>query len=851
MQHRPSASRTTTVALADRSGKEFYSGTISVDDDIDTFTFEATAGDRVFIALDGDPERDATGFDSPSTDLNAFAGLLVVRDPDGDVIFSDISDSNSIQSGPDYPAQGGFFVARATGTHYVEVQQQSSSQFGPTKTYALAIFLNDAAPALTDEVDPAIVLTPDYVNNEIAGTATDADSGVCSVTLFANDNLQITNLAGIGTGTATFDIELLTPGVSGSGKLLVADCQGNTACEWVTIDADAPTCDGYNFSSRTPASTHGPIWVPDAQSAGPGIDGTIDVAESGIISDVNVTITIETIYPPDMDVYLESPTGTRVELITDRGSSLAYDITDATFDDAASVIMSTSSSDAPYTGTWLPEDAAGLAKLNGEDCQGTWKLNVIDDSSSASGGARLVRWSLDIGASFAGPEVFAGTASDTEGIQSVVLSGATNVQLNLPAFTPGDLATEYTVTLVDPTQNGSGTVTVTDLQLNTCQSVISLNGLADGTGPSNSGSVTTDRYFEQEVQVDLPLIDPNGYLTTINVPDTGLVAEVEASFAVDTKDVGRIFATLSHGGEMASLLNRAGSDERGEPGLTKDILWIDLDDDAPQADDAHLEPALGTEPFLGLHQPDGRGEVIADGITADNRDNLLFALEGLDSFGDWDMVVGDNRSSGYSYSTRAVFRRWSMTLKNPCGPERYVGTTMDLAPGAGISTIALAAGATNLTVVAGFTPGDEIVDYRVELTDPSLPGSGTVEITDLASNVTTVPITLAAASGDVALPLVSGAVNTGTGEFEGTATDNQAGDGGVAAVELMPWSDNLQIVSVTPAPPAAGVDFVVGLVDPMTNGRGYVRVTDGCGHRAHLLVELDAQGPVCTGRQPT
>ena len=52
------------------------------------------------------------------------------------------------------------------------------------------------------------------------------------------------------------------------------------------------------------------------------------------------------------------------------------------------------------------------------------------------------------------------------------------------------------------------------------------------------------------------------------------------------------------------------------------------------------------------------------------------------------MVVGDNRSSGYSYSYRVVFRRWSMTLKDPCGPERYVGTAMDLAPGAGISTIA-------------------------------------------------------------------------------------------------------------------------------------------------------------------
>ncbi len=72
-------------------------------------------------------------------------------------------------------------------------------------------------------------------------------------------------------------------------------------------------------------------------------------------------------------------------------------------------------------------------------------------------------------------------------------------------------------------------------------------------------------------------------------------------------------------------------------------------------------------------------------------------------------------------------RRWALTLKSPCGPERFVGRAIDLAPGAGVCTIDLAAGATNLMVVADFVPGDEVVDYRVELIDPTLPGSGTLE----------------------------------------------------------------------------------------------------------------------------
>ena len=841
------------IETADRSGKNYFAGVIPTTEDSDFYAFEATVGDRVFLAFDGDPERDATGSDSAQTDPNAFHGKLVVYDPAEDVLISDISDSNSAQTGGgDFAAQGGFFVARTTGTHYVEVTAQSAaSQVGPTETYELAIFIDEeAGGAGTEDTDPEVTLTPDYVADEIAGEATDAGSEVCDVSLFADTNLQITNLSTMPAETVTFDIVLINPAESGWGKLLVSDCAGNTTCRVVVIDVDAPLCDGFNFSNRSPASLHDIIWVPDNEPEGPGIDGTIAIAESGTISDVNVTITIETVSPPDIECWLESPSGTRVELITDRGSSSAYDITDATFDDDADEIMPILSSEAPYTGTWLPEDPDGLAQLNGEDALGTWKLNVVDDYSSPSGGARLVRWSLDIDATFPSPELFVGIASDAEGLDSVVLSGASNLQLNLPPdFESGDTQVEYTVTLIDETADGSGTVVVTDLQENQCQSVLSLNGLPDDTGPSNTGGVTTDLQYGQEVQVDLPLTDPAGLLTTLSVAESGLVGEVEASITVDTKDVGRIFSTLSHGGEMAALLNRAGSDERGEPGLSKDILWIDFDDDAPQADDAHLEPALGSTPFLGLHQPDGRGELIADGITRDRRDNMLLGLAGVDVGGDWDMVVGDYRSSGYSYSTQAIFRRWSMIVKNPCGPERYVGTAMDLYPGTGVCSIALAAGAVNLAVEASFTSGDEIVDYVVTLVAPTQPGSGTLEIIDCATNLTTVSINLAAVDEDQSPPMVGGMVSPVSHEYAGTATDNEVGDAGIEAVELAPYAENLQITSMAPDPPngASSVSFVIALIDPMANGRGYVRATDGCGLRGYALVEIDAHAPLCTG----
>ncbi|UCG15167.1 MAG: proprotein convertase P-domain-containing protein [Phycisphaerales bacterium] len=845
-----------TVSAADFTGKHYYAGVIDTADDRDFYAFAAEAGDRVFIALDGDPERDSSGSVSANLDPDAFGGKLVVYDPDGAVLLSDVSDWNSAQTGGgDYPAQGAFFVARTAGTHHVEVNPQSSTaQVGPTETYELAVFLNDAAPDLAEAADPVITLTPDFADDVVWLLATDdqvGDSGICSIDLVDNLNLQV-----VGTFTPgdpvvnNLSIEPVDTSASGIAKLVVSDCAGNTVGTRVKIDVDGPVCEGLNVSTRSRQSLHGPIHVPDNQPLGPGIDGIIEITEPGIITDVNVTVSIETIRPPDIDVFLESPAGTLVELVTDGGSSLAFDITDATFDDDACEIMSILTEDAPYTGTWLPEDPAGLAQLNGEDAQGVWKLNVRDDSPYANGGARLARWRLDVAASFGGPESFVGTATDLGpggGIQSIVLSEGVNTQLNLPAdFTPGDQEVVHTVTLIDTAADGSGTVTVTDTSENTCHSAISLSGLPDNTAPANSGWVTTDLTFHKEVQSEVPQSDPSGVVSSIAVPDSILVGQVEVDLTIDTENVGRLASTLSHNGEVASLVNRVGMEQRADAGLTKDNIEITLDDDAPQADDAHMEPALGSIEFVGLHQPGGRAEFIGDGVTGDNRDNMLFTLAGLDSAGDWDLMVGDFRAFG---SNTSVFRRWAMTIQSPCGPDRYVGTAMDPAPGAGICSIGLTDGAANVTVVTDLTPGDEIVDYRVELIDASMSGWGILEITDCSGNVVSVPVDLTSADADVSLPTVDGNLDVAAAQFVGLATDDRSGDTGIVSVELAPFSHNLQFVSVSPDPPdgAAGVGFVVGLIDPAANGRGYVRVTDTCGWRSHVRVEIDALPPICTG----
>jgi subtilisin-like proprotein convertase family protein len=842
------------ASLADGSAREYYSGAITEMGDVDSFTFTATAGQQIFIALDGDPERDSGGFDEDS----AFAldGALSVLDPDGDVLISDHDDINAIVTGeePDYPAELLTFVAPVSGTYTVQVTGgDPATDFGAGRTYELAIFKDELAPVLAEELPPAIdSIVPNFGADLIDVTASDdavGDSGLCGVSLAPGSvNLMIQSLSLTpGDPTVTFEIALVNPSVSGSGKVIVTDCAGNTACAAVEIDATLPQCTGGVFTSgvRTYSDADTPLWVPDNDIK--GILANIDVNEIGTIADINVTLSIESAGVTDAEVVLVDPNGLAVTLLDDQGSSSDYSIFDATFDDAAEEPLSFFD-DEPYTGSFKPLDPNGLANFNGRDVNGTWILFVRDDNSSPSGGFRLKRWSLTIDAGFPNAESFAGMADDAGGLASVELIDPNNAVLTVDPFTPGDTSVSYTLELINPAFDGSGTILVTDTSANTCSSVITLSGLPDTDDPVSSGAVTRDLVIGTEPQVAPPTAanDPNGegVVSSVVVTDSFLVGEVEASLFINTRDIGRVASTLSKDGATAVLINRVGMDERGSVGRTKDNIDVILDDDAPVADDAHLEPALGSDPFRGLHQPDGRGDYIGDAVDSDPRDNMLFVFEGMMSDGVWDLFVSDNRLQG-SAGVRHEIREWTTTLKSPGGPERYVGTASDAIPGAGLCSIALAAGATNLQIDADFEVFGAAGTYVVSLIDPNQDGVGAVEIADCAGNVTVVPITLEHQTADQILPAVSGAVDPNTAIFNGQAFDA----GGIADVSLAPFGTNLQVLSVTPPLPSGFPDatFEVGLVDPNFNGRGYVRVTDKTGWRRHLLVEIDASAPVCTG----
>ncbi len=104
-------------------------------------------------------------------------------------------------------------------------------------------------------------------------------------------------------------------------------------------------------------------------------DVIINIPDAMSILDINITLVdIEHEFDADLDIFLESPNGTIVELTTDNGGG-DDDFTMTVFDDEATQAIAFGS--APFTGSFRPEGFLG--SFDGENPNGTWTLHVTDD----------------------------------------------------------------------------------------------------------------------------------------------------------------------------------------------------------------------------------------------------------------------------------------------------------------------------------------------------------------------------------------------------------------------------------------------------------------------------------------
>jgi autotransporter-associated beta strand protein len=158
--------------------------------------------------------------------------------------------------------------------------------------------------------------------------------------------------------------------------------------------------------------------VPDGGST----NSTVTV--SGItapIAKVTVSLNINHGTDSDLDLFLQGPDGTLVELSTDNGGSgNNYGNSCAqrtTFDDNA--VTAITGAAAPFFGTFRPEGKlSDFRGKSGADVNGTWTLLVTDDTANAIGG-ELDCWTLTIF-----PATCVAGGGNCEFCPAVTLSGA-------------------------------------------------------------------------------------------------------------------------------------------------------------------------------------------------------------------------------------------------------------------------------------------------------------------------------------------------------------------------------------------------------------------------------------------
>ncbi|MGQ9571872.1 MAG: C1 family peptidase [Dehalococcoidia bacterium] len=165
------------------------------------------------------------------------------------------------------------------------------------------------------------------------------------------------------------------------------DCSGTDPSTSVYMDANKictarfsrPGCLFYNSSDV-------PQPILDKQIT----LSTLDVGDSFTLTDVNAgPLTITHTYDADLDVFLISPQGTRVELFTEVGGN-GHNFVDTFLDDECATPITDGT--APFTGCYRPEGS--LAALDGESSAGTWTLEIEDRWKWDTG--TLDAWSVEL-----------------------------------------------------------------------------------------------------------------------------------------------------------------------------------------------------------------------------------------------------------------------------------------------------------------------------------------------------------------------------------------------------------------------------------------------------------------------
>ena len=156
------------------------------------------------------------------------------------------------------------------------------------------------------------------------------------------------------------------------------------------------------FAAVTESSTNVPLAIPDG-TAGPVpgiVNSTLNFSVAGTISDANLTVDITHTWNSDIRLTLTSPSVAAQVLWQNCGGS-GDNMTNTVLDNDAGGLANCAFAGAPYTGSFQPTTGpapvaapGSLNAFDGAASNGTWTLEVADDSAICTG--TLNAWSLTL-----------------------------------------------------------------------------------------------------------------------------------------------------------------------------------------------------------------------------------------------------------------------------------------------------------------------------------------------------------------------------------------------------------------------------------------------------------------------
>jgi hypothetical protein len=214
-----------TPPQADSATNNYFYGTLSGPApslDADIFSFQAAAGDVVFLSLDGDPLRDNTPINAMLELLDSSEAALISVNDGSSTSSTTASPGTLTGVTPFSPAEGLVFRVATAGTYYARVRI-SPSATGTTGAgdYLLSISLNCVAACAVSISPPSKSFSASAGTGSVNVTATNG----CSWTAGTNDSfINITSgSTGNGNGTVNYTVAANNANTPRTGNITIAN----------------------------------------------------------------------------------------------------------------------------------------------------------------------------------------------------------------------------------------------------------------------------------------------------------------------------------------------------------------------------------------------------------------------------------------------------------------------------------------------------------------------------------------------------------------------------------------------------------------------------------------------------